>query len=457
MDTIIWRMSDDPVLRSTVTVVILLRSSPDWRRLRDTMETASAILPRLRECIVEVPFGITLPQYVQDSDFDIDNHLHRTSVGANADLRTVLDLAQDTAMVPFDPKRPLWEMTLIEGLALDEAGAAVVLKIHHALADGVGGLAMAVAAIFDAEADPTPASVPDAAPPEQSNVLRLVADRIGDIAGSARTTAVSFGRGTLQATSNVLTAPVDTIDRTVENSRSLGRLLKPATAPKSEAMVGRSTGRHFEVLDVELAELKAAASAVGASVNDVFLTAVCTGLAGYHEKVNAPTDTLNMTMAVNLRSDGHSDAGNQMAPLRFEVPVGNFASADRARELGDISRKWRDEPAIDGHFGTVTAVLSRLPRFVLHGVLGGLYKNVDFATSNLIGVPATLWLAGVETTRWYPFGPTTGAAVNITLLTMASTCHVGINSDTKAVVDPALLRTCIDDAFAQTLLLAQRS
>lgn len=52
-------------------------------------------------------------------------------------------------MADFDRARPLWEITLVEGLAGGAAGgageeAALLCKLHHSLTDGVGGVEIAM-------------------------------------------------------------------------------------------------------------------------------------------------------------------------------------------------------------------------------------------------------------------------------------------------------------------------
>ena len=68
----------------------------------------------------------------------------------------MLELARNAAMTAFDHAHPLWEFTLVENL---EGGrAALVMKVHHALTDGIGGMQLALE-LFDTEPEP-PARAP---------------------------------------------------------------------------------------------------------------------------------------------------------------------------------------------------------------------------------------------------------------------------------------------------------
>src|SRR5690606_41511380 len=94
-------------------------------------------------------------------------------------LETVLELARVSAMAAFDPARPLWELTLVEGL---EGGqAALLLKVHHALTDGVGGLALAEHVVDrsrrPADLGPLP---PLAQPDDDGGLVRSEERRVGE-------------------------------------------------------------------------------------------------------------------------------------------------------------------------------------------------------------------------------------------------------------------------------------
>src|SRR5439155_20850127 len=78
------------------------------------------------------------PQWADDADFDLGYHLRRLSVPPPGDTRQLLDLAAQLAAMPLDRARPLWELTVVEGLA--GGRAAALQRLHHTLTDGVGGM-----------------------------------------------------------------------------------------------------------------------------------------------------------------------------------------------------------------------------------------------------------------------------------------------------------------------------
>jgi len=137
-DTVLWAIERDPLLRSTVTAVALLDGVPNQRRLHQRVEHTVEMVPRLRQHVAESLLGFGRPRWVE-GEFDLDFHLRW--VGAvPGDERWLWDFAASLAEAGFDRNRPLWEMVVVEGL--DDGTAALVLKLHHSLTDGVGAVAM---------------------------------------------------------------------------------------------------------------------------------------------------------------------------------------------------------------------------------------------------------------------------------------------------------------------------
>jgi hypothetical protein len=114
-----------------------------------------------------------------------------------------------------------------------------------------------------------------------------------------------------------------------------------------------------------------------------------------------------------------------------------------------VCRAARDEPSLPVT-DTIAAGLNLLPP----SYLGGILKHVDFLASNVPGIDVPIYLAGAEVTGWFPFGPTIGASVNVTLLSYRKSCDVGVTIDTDAVPDPDVLVECLRGGFAEVAAVA---
>lgn len=447
-DSVLWSIERDPVLRTTIVAVSMLDRSPNWKRLRRRMEEACVQVPRLRQKVASTPLRVGPPRWEDDEFFDVDYHLRRVVCPAPGDLRTVLDMAGLFSMAAFDKDRPLWEFTLVEGLA--GGRAALIQKVHHAFTDGVGGVKMAELLLDESRAAGSPRKVATGERPKKVGSLEAI---VQPLMANARTaTALSWSGA--RAFPSFATAAVLRPDRAVRSgvrsARSIVKLLAPALTPLSPVMVGRGLSRHFEAFDVPLADLLAAAHAADSTLNDAFLASITDGLRRYHERRGAPVTALRITMPINLRRPGDTLGNNRFVPARLTIPIDAVGAAQRMQRMGTLSRRWRSEPSLPLS-NTIAGVLNRLPTPMTTSILGGMLKAIDFVATNVPGLTHRVYLAGAEVTREYAFAPPSGAALSVALLSHGDQCCIGINIDTTAVPDADVLVACVREGFDDVL------
>ena len=145
-DRIMWKIERDPVLRSPVLAIGLLDREPAADAVRRTFERAVERVPRLRQRVARSGIGGRGLRWEPDPAFNLDYHLRRVRAPHPSNVRTVLDLAAPFAVSVLDPARPQWELTIVEGL--EGRRAAFILKFHHTITDGVGGVDLA-GSVFD--------------------------------------------------------------------------------------------------------------------------------------------------------------------------------------------------------------------------------------------------------------------------------------------------------------------
>ena len=447
-DSVLWSIERDPVLRTTIVAVSMLDRSPNWKRLRRRMDEACEQVPRLRQKVVSTPMRVGPPRWQDDERFDVDYHLRRVVCPAPGDLRTVLDMAGLSAMTAFDKDRPLWEFTLVEGLA--GGRAAFIQKVHHAFTDGVGGVKMAELLL---DASRAPGQRRNVAPGERPKKVGSLEAIVQPLVANARTATALSWRGA-RALPSFATAAVLRPDRAVgsgvRSARSIVKLLAPAMTPLSPVMVGRGLSRHLDAFDVPLADLLAAAHAADSTLNDAFLASITDGLRRYHVGRGAPVTALRVTMPINLRRPGDSLGNNRFVPARLTIPIDALDAAQRMKRMGALSRRWRAEPSLPLS-NTIAGVLNRLPIAMTTSIFGGMLKAIDFVATNVPGLTHRVYLAGAEVTREYAFAPPSGAALSVALLSHGAQCCIGINIDTTAVPDADVLVACVREGFDDVL------
>ena len=195
-DAFTWAMESDPRLRSTVVSVVLLDRSPDWDEVRERFDLISRKLPMFRQRVVASPPPAP-PRWEYDPDFDLDYHMRRAAASGAGTLDDVLEMARLAEMQDFDRARPLWETTLIDGL--ENGGAAMICKFHHALTDGIGGVQIAMN-LFNLseelyEHEPLPPE-PEVSRPSRLSGYRDTWRYDTGLLGNALTGAVKMGTAT---------------------------------------------------------------------------------------------------------------------------------------------------------------------------------------------------------------------------------------------------------------------
>ena len=454
-DAVLWDIEKDPVLRSTITAIALLDRLPDWDRLERRIHHGSVQVPRLRQRVMVPPLRLGPPRWVDDPHFDLGYHLRRVRApkGRKPDaMRAALDVAQPLAMAPFDRARPLWEFTLVEGLA--GGRAALIQKVHHTLTDGVGGIRLALMLLDDEADTPEPEPlVPRAVSAGDGSAFSLITTSIADRARLANHAASSMPRLATGALSSFARQPVGSARDAVRMGRSVARLLRPVTDPCSPIMRERGLARRFEAFEVPFEGLRNAGHAVGGSVNDAFLAAVVGGLADYHRHHEVPLRELRFTMPINVRHEGDPLGGNRFVPARFAVPATVRDPGARIGVVGRVAHAWRSEPSL-ALTEPIAAMLDRLPVSLTTAIFGGMLKGVDAVVTNVPGLPSRCYLAGAEVVREWAFAPPSGAALSVALLSHVGVGCVGLTIDTASVPDPDVLTACLVAGFDEVLAVA---
>ena len=460
-DALMWTIESDPALRSTIVCLWVLDRSPDPLRFQHKLEQVARAVPRLRQRPVSDALRLAPPSWEEDPNFDLAFHLRRAHAPGDGSLRALVDAAQPIGMQAFDRDRPLWELHLFEGLEGGRAG--VVLKLHHAISDGVGLVRM-TEGLIERTREPEAGESRDADDAREARERRrpwvraeapTALDRTRR-AGAARirSGAVRAGRvaRALQSTlADLVRHPVETVQKAAEGVRSLGRLLTPVTEPMSPLMRGRSLSSRYDVVFLPLDQLKRAGRSVGGTVNDAFVAGVTGGLRLYHESQGAPVEELRMNMPINMREgDKSRDAGNQFVPVRFAVPVGIRHPGERMLEIRRRVAAQRAESALP-LMEEISSLIGALPGEGPARFAGLLMKSIDFTTSNVPGPRFPVFMSGARIEHMFGFGPLAGAAINVTCFSYDGELAVGVNADPAAVSEPQLFVECLRKGFDEVV------
>ena len=440
-EALMWRVEKDPFLASTFGAVTILDRPPDFDRLRARMEMAVHAVPRLGWRVQPNPTSLGAPIWADDPDFDIDLHVRRVALPAPGTLRQLFDLASLFVLDPLDRTRPLWQFLVVEGL--EGTKAALVTKMHHTITDGVNGVRMSMQYVDltrrAAEPAGGTAAVHEPAPAPPPNPVDTM---LGVVHATFRL-PISIARQVGELLADPASIPTAG-SAAVDGLRGALTQLSDSDAARSPLWTGRSMRRRLEVARAPLQSTRAAAKRLGGSINVAFLTAIAEAAHHYHAIKGTPVDELRATMAVSTRT---KDSGaNAFGLVKLLVPTGEMAITERFQRIAE-SASSAIKSGAPASMDALAAVTSALPTSLLTRIARQQAHTVDFATSNVRTSPVPYFIAGGKALQTYAIGPLGGVAFNVTMLSYVKHLDLGINVDTAAVADPALLAKCVDEAF----------
>ena len=270
-------------------------------------------LPRLRQRLERVPPGCGGPVWVDDPTFDVRHHVHEVPCRPPYDDQALLDTALGVVMARLTRHRPLWDVTLLTRAS----GPAVVVVLHHALADGIAGLAV-LAGLVDEGARPVSPPFPRPRP----TPLSLARDAM-----RARVRGVRSAAGTLQV---------------LRTSMAAGGGLHPERAADCSLQQVTGSRRRVAVARTPLGPLRSSAHAVGATTNDAVLVAVVRALAAVLRARGEHVDVLVSAVPVSGRPGADAaELGNMVSPLIVAAPT----SGDLEQALREVSATVREHKA----------------------------------------------------------------------------------------------------------------
>ncbi|TML36230.1 MAG: wax ester/triacylglycerol synthase family O-acyltransferase [Actinobacteria bacterium] len=416
------------------------------------MEERLPLLPPLRSRLVEVPFGLDYPYWVDDEDFDLDFHVRELALPAPGNRE---QLAEQVARImgrPLDRARPLWEMYLIHGV--ERRLTALLTKVHHAVIDGLSG-AEIMSILLDLE--PEGRELPEPAPRDTDGAPSDVEMLARGLLGVPRY-PLRILRSLPSALPNLDETAFNTLPGAGLVSRAAGRLQRMAGGegevverlslrPPRTSFNGRvSPHRRFVFGQLSLDEVKAVKSEHGYTVNDV-VVAICAGAVRRWlvEHGELPPDPLVAQIPVSVRTEEEVGTyGNRIvlmhAPLftNVEDPTERLHRTHEAlRVMKERHRALPADLLRDANHFIPPAVFSRAARatFALSSRAPGR-PSWNLVISNVPGPQFPLYCAGARLEANYPVSVITdGMGLNITVMSYRGHMDFGIVADRDQMPD----------------------
>jgi diacylglycerol O-acyltransferase / wax synthase len=455
VDTAWLRMDTSSNLMMIVGVWVL-KPGVSYDALCERVENTLLKFRRFKQRVVEDSAGAT---WVDDKSFDISKHivvekLHR--VAKVHEQIALQDQVAELAMKPLDPRRPLWQMHLIEGY---DGGCALIVRIHHCIADGIALIAVSMSMV-----DGGPPPPQRKAKVEKRTGLEGAEDWIaGTLIKSLTQLAVkTLGKtgDNVASTLDMLTDPMQGMNNTVNMAKiayqfasdAAALVLMPDDSPTRLKGTPGMTKKVAWCQPIPLDEVKAVGKALNCSLNDVLLSCVAGAIGEYLRALGDSTkgQEIRAMVPVNLRplEQAHK-LGNNFGLAPLVLPIGVENPIERVYE---VRRR----------MGALKGSMQPLLAFGMLALAGTLIKPAQEAMLNLFSKKTTAVMTNVpgpkeklkfcgsaleQSLFWVPQSGSVGLGVSI--LSYGGGVQFGIISDATLCPDPQKIIDEFEPEFAK--------
>ena len=415
---------------------------PNFTDFCDHMRARMGILPRFAQQLSGPHAGpLTWLTWEPAQGFDLDAHVRHATLSAPGSETELLEWLGDFWSHRLDRHRPLWEMTLLDGL---EGGRwALATKTHHCLVDGVGSLDIGHV-LLDTS--------PDAPPLPEHPLATETEDDDEHEHGRFWLSSGLVLRGARAGVGAAL-HPRDSFKRVKAAAELIVRDEVIGT-PQSSLNGPMSGTRQFATVRLDLADVKAVKRRLGGTVNDVVL-AICTG--GVRRLLLARGDAvehdLRAQVPVNIRTDDQEHAlGNELTSLFVELPVTEADPLTRYRRVVERAQQLKAGSQRAGG-KTIIDIADLGPplagALIARSMFGGT-RMFNLTITNVPGPQERLYAFGAPLVEVLPLVPLfAGHTIGIAVVSYAGQMVFGINADRMAAPDVEVLAEGIEQSFAE--------
>ncbi|MEV6164789.1 wax ester/triacylglycerol synthase family O-acyltransferase [Streptomyces sp. NPDC052052] len=451
LDLAFWHLeSDAHPMHLGALAVFSPPSGPDRgagpQDVLELLGTRAAAIPRLRMRVRDVLLPVGGAAWFVDKDFDVHRHIQRVRLsdeesrgGDTGFMAGATRLAGELMERPLERGLPPWQMFVIGGT--DGGPFAVLVKLHHALADGMRAVAIG-AGIFD-EIASVSGRARNGAPVRR---VRAVPPRSW-MPGPRQVAGLALGR-------------IEGLGRALGVGASMVRAsrLDLRGAP---ALVAPSSGtRRLATADLDLDAVQRIRRAAGGTTNDVLLAVVAGALRRWMRErgETLPADDPRALVPVSRRRPGQAAAtGNRLSAYLLELPVSEPDPWERLRIVRALMDRNKAAGPLRGA-GAVAVLADQLPSLA-HRFGAPIAGNAARMLFDLLvtSVPlprSALSLGGCPLRAVYPMAPLArGQSLAIALAPYGGRVQVGLVADGKALPDLDRLAGCVGDEVAEWVAL----
>lgn len=431
-----WLRMDRPGNLAQIAGVMIFDAPMERSRLIELIHERLLVYDRFRQRVRELPFGLGLPRWEDDPQFDMNYHLSPISLPAPGGQAELQRLVGDLMSQPLDHAHPLWRFYYVENY---QGGCALVSVLHHCIADG-----LALVQVLLAMTDPQPeaSAFQRSTPTDRAAVIRSGMPPTRPLALLMGATS-SLARTTAREMLLTLTEP-----SRVTQAVSLGALGVSAaaklllTSPDQKTLINGSCGvekRAAWSAAIPLSDVVRVGRALRGTVNDVLLTAATGALRRYLEQRGQDPTGVNLRamVPVSIRaSKDLSKLGNQFGLVILSLPVGVRDPVQRLHVLKQRMDDIKDTPEALVAF-SVLGLMGLTPHQIEKLLIDFFAAKTSAVMTNVPGPRRPIYLAGQRLNSLMFWVPRAGdIGLGLSILSYAGNVYIGIATDAGLMPDP---------------------
>jgi WS/DGAT/MGAT family acyltransferase len=442
-----WLRMDHPTNLMTITAVMVFSEKLDFGAFKNLIEDRLLPFDRFRQKVVDSPVPLRSPRWVEDDTFNLNSHLIRVGLPEPAEKIELQDLVSQLMSTPLDPTKPLWQFQFIEKY---RTGSAVVARLHHCIADGIALVRVLLSLTHESRKAKSRSSRSRKPPAAGFWLPEVVNDAMYSVR-KATGKVVDSGVRTIMQPERLW----ELITTGVSGAGVLTRLLTMPADPPTAFRGELGTAKRCAWSDLlPFDPIKKLSQRLGATINDVLLTAVAGALRSYLVDREADVSGLDVRaiIPVNLRPDDEIDElGNRFGLVFLALPIGLADQGERLYELKrrmDALKKSSEAVVTFAALNAVGAASSEIESQIV-GLLG---NKATAVMTNVPGPRQPLFLAGAPLESmmfWVPQSARLGLGVS--LLSYAGKVRIGVVSDAGLVRDPESIVARFEDEIRAML------
>jgi WS/DGAT/MGAT family acyltransferase len=448
-DTRILRLESEAIAGHTLKLAIA-EPGPDGQtvtveRLRERVEARLAGLPRARQRLAPTPMRVATPAWIDDESFDIRNHVRLASEPVT-DRDTLIRFAGKVMAERLDHERPLWCLDVV---GPDDGGrTALVMRIHHCLADGVTALRMLSRLLWDGDDGAAPGSVqawtPEPTPARPRMFASGVASRVRGAGGalSAGARSVASPRRWRDAGRDLAALP-----------GTLRRELWPLGADTAfDRRIGGDREVAFTACSLEDLKRIEHSFGTGVTVNDVVLAVVAGAIRGWLGTHHEPADVMRVQVPVSMhhRDEDATTLGNRDSFLFCDLPISEPDPRKRLEAINAETRSRKEQHDPDELYSFFHSLSHIRPLYRLASSVASGPREFALSVSNVPGPRDPVRLLGASVTELYSLAePADRHALRASVVSLAGRMGFGFCTDPGAVPGVAELAGALDASLEE--------